>query len=227
MECRSDGCESGCRRVRGGPVEKGACRPRGREGGERGRWARPPGSEPEADTQPCSQHSARGCMPPASRGQSRWCQEPRGLQRLVARPGVTDFIPLRRAGEPRGLELCWAWREPGKGSPELGAAPAVVGTPSRRGLQEADRALVPRSGKGVQEGWSPAGCLGWGLDRNTDGAACVRRLYTRVHTHTTGRGATPAVRRGPDGVCRRPQTAPKERRAPGAPLKVAPQLPSA
>ena len=122
MECRSDGCESGCRRVRGGPVEKGACRQRGREGGERGHWARPPGSEPEADTQPCSQHSAQGCMPPASREQSRRCQEPRGLQRLVARPGFTDFNPLRRAGEPRGLELGWAWRELGKGSPGPGEA---------------------------------------------------------------------------------------------------------
>ena len=49
-------------------------------------------------------------------------------------------------------------------------------------------------------------------------AACVRRLYTRVHTHTTGCGATRAVRRGPDGCAaglRQPQRS------------AAPRLPSA
>lgn len=86
---------------------------------------------------------------------------PRGPQRLVARPRFTDFIPLKERRGARGCGAGSGLAEAGEGA-ELGVVPAVVGTPSRRSLQEPDRVLMPRSRKGGAGGTEPCQLPGVG-----------------------------------------------------------------
>lgn len=167
-----------------------------------------PGSELEADTP---------CLP----GAEPTVPEAQGPAEARGQAQVHGLHPPE---ERRGAGGCGAGSGlagAGKGSPELGVVPAVVGTPSRRSLQEPDRVLMPRSRKGLQEGRSPASCLGWGLGRNTDGAACVRRLHTRAHTHNRAWGH-PWCETGARRGVRKTSDSPKGGRGPGASLKAAP-----